>query len=116
MPEREDLDLLGLAEEASSAIRAGEGIDIERQIVNKHRAIGGVVSHEMVTAHGPAGLPDDTIRIRLDGAAGQSLGAWLAAGISIDLRGEAITSARDYRAASSRSARPKPPPTRRRRT
>ena len=63
-------------------------IDIERQ-TNKHRAIGGVVSHEMVTTHGPAGLPDDTIRFRLDGPAGQSLGAWLAAGISIDLRGEA---------------------------
>ena len=89
VPEREDLDPLGLAEEARDAIRAGEGIDIERQIVNKHRAIGGVVSHEMVTTNGPAGLPDDTIRIRLDGPAGQSLGAWLAAGISIDLRGEA---------------------------
>ena len=88
VPEREDLDPLGLAEEAREAIRAGEGIDIERQIVNKHRAIGGVVSHEMVTTR-PAGLPDDTIRIRLDGPAGQSLGAWLAAGISIDLRGEA---------------------------
>jgi glutamate synthase (NADPH) large chain len=89
VPPREDLDPLGLADEAREAIRAGEAIEIEREIVNKHRAIGGLVSHEMVAAHGPAGLPDDTIRLRLHGPAGQSLGAWLAAGISIDLRGEA---------------------------
>ncbi len=42
-----------------------------------------------MTAHGPAGLPEETVKLHLRGSAGQSLGAWLAAGISIDLRGEA---------------------------
>jgi glutamate synthase domain-containing protein 3 len=89
VPKREELDPLGLADEAREAIRSGKPIEIQRDILNLHRAIGGVVSHEVVTAHGPAGLPDDTIELRLRGPAGQSLGAWLAAGVSIDLRGEA---------------------------
>ena len=42
-----------------------------------------------MTAHGPAGLPEETVKLHLRGSAGQSLGAWLAAGIAIDLRGEA---------------------------
>ena len=89
VPAREELDPLGLADEARDAIRAGSVIEIKRDILNCHRAIGGTVSHEVVTAHGPAGLPEETVRLRLRGSAGQSLGAWLAAGISIDLRGEA---------------------------
>ncbi len=89
VPEREDLDPLGLVDEAAAAIKAGEPIEIERDILNSHRAIGGILSHEVVTAHGPAGLPEETVKLKLRGSAGQSLGAWLAAGISIDLRGEA---------------------------
>jgi glutamate synthase (NADPH) large chain len=89
VPPREDLDPLGLVDEAADAIRAGKPIEIERDILNCHRAIGGILSHEVVTAHGPAGLPEETVKMRLRGSAGQSLGAWLAAGISIDLRGEA---------------------------
>ena len=89
VPAREDLDPLGLADEAREAIKAGRPIVIERDILNLHRAIGGVVSHEVVKAHGPAGLPDETIKLRLRGSAGQSLGAWLAGGVAIDLRGEA---------------------------
>ena len=74
---------------SSAAIKAGEKIEIDRDIVNSQRAIGGILSHEVVTAHGPAGLPEETVKLKLRGSAGQSLGAWLAAGISIDLRGEA---------------------------
>ena len=48
-----------------------------------------MLSYELVTRHGPGGLPDETIVLDLKGSAGQSLGAWLAPGISIDLRGEA---------------------------
>jgi len=89
VPVREELDPLGLLDEAGEAIRAGRPIEVERDILNSHRAIGGVLSHEIVVAHGPAGLPAETVKLRLRGSAGQSLGAWLAAGISIDLRGEA---------------------------
>ena len=89
VPERENLDPLGLAEEAAKAVEAGRPIEIRREVHNVHRAIGGVLSHAVVTQHGSLGLPEETIRLELRGSAGQSLGAWLAAGISIDLRGEA---------------------------
>ncbi|CAN5160177.1 glutamate synthase large subunit [soil metagenome] len=89
VPEREALDPLGLADEARDAVTAGTAIRIEREIGNRHRAIGGVLSHEVVTTHGPGGLPEETIKLELRGSAGQSLGAWLAAGVSIDLEGEA---------------------------
>jgi glutamate synthase domain-containing protein 3 len=89
VPEREDPDPLGLAEEAREAVKAAEPITLERDILNLHRAIGGLVSHEVVSEHGPAGLPDDTINLKLSGSAGQSVGAWLAGGVSIDLAGEA---------------------------
>jgi len=48
-----------------------------------------MLSGEVARRHGADGLPDGSIDIELDGAAGQSLGAWLARGISITLRGEA---------------------------
>ncbi|HEY8466852.1 MAG TPA: glutamate synthase large subunit [Solirubrobacterales bacterium] len=89
LPEREDLDPLRLLDEARTAIHAATPITIQREILNLHRAVGGVLSHEVAAKHGPAGLPDETIRIELHGSAGQSLGAWLAAGISIDLQGDA---------------------------
>jgi glutamate synthase (NADPH) large chain len=89
VPVREELDPLRLLDETADAIRTGRPIEVERDILNCHRAIGGVLSHEVVVAHGPAGLPEETVKLHLRGSAGQSLGAWLAAGISIDLRGEA---------------------------
>jgi glutamate synthase (NADPH) large chain len=89
VPEREALDPLGLLDEARGAIRAAKRIVIERDVLNLHRAIGGVLSNEVATRHGVGGLPDGTIQLKLRGSAGQSLGAWLAPGIAIELRGEA---------------------------
>ncbi|MEJ7876289.1 MAG: glutamate synthase large subunit, partial [Solirubrobacterales bacterium] len=89
VPAREELDPLGLVAEAADAIREGRAIEIARDVLNCHRAIGGILSNPVVVAHGPAGLPEETVKLKLRGSAGQSLGAWLAAGIAIDLRGEA---------------------------
>jgi glutamate synthase (NADPH/NADH) large chain len=89
MPVIDPLDPLELINQARPSIAVGASLRIEREISNKHRAIGGMLSYEMVSHHGPGGLPDETITLDLKGSAGQSLGAWLAPGISIDLRGEA---------------------------
>ena len=56
---------------------------------NIDRAAGTILSHHVVKAHGPEGLPDDTIEINLTGSAGQSLGAFLARGVSITVEGDA---------------------------
>ncbi len=48
-------------------------------------AVGTTLSHEVTKRFGDAGLPDDTIHIKLTGHAGQSLGAWLCRGITLEL-------------------------------
>ena len=59
------------------------------EIENIDRAFGTMLSHEVSKANGENGLPDDTIHIDVVGSAGQSLGAWLAPGVTIDLAGDA---------------------------
>jgi glutamate synthase (NADPH/NADH) large chain len=48
-----------------------------------------MLSGEVARAHGHEGLPDDTITVRMRGTAGQSFGAWLAAGVTVNLEGVA---------------------------
>lgn len=59
------------------------------EVQNTHRAVGTTLSHEVTKRFGDKGLPDDTIHIKLTGHAGQSLGAWLCKGITIELEGDA---------------------------
>jgi glutamate synthase (NADPH/NADH) large chain/glutamate synthase (ferredoxin) len=58
-------------------------------VANRNRAVGGLLSNAVTRAHGAAGLPTGTIRIKLHGSAGQSFGAWLAPGIDFTLVGDA---------------------------
>jgi glutamate synthase domain-containing protein 2/glutamate synthase domain-containing protein 3 len=73
--------------EALAAIERGESCRLEREIHNVDLAVGGQLSYEIVQRHGPDGLPDDTIVLDLHGSAGQSMGAWLAPGVTIELDG-----------------------------
>jgi glutamate synthase (NADPH/NADH) large chain len=69
---------------------AGEGrVRIEAAIDNRNRAIGAMLSGVIATRYGHAGLPDDSIHVKLKGTAGQSLGAWLAHGVTLELEGQA---------------------------
>ncbi|GFR49656.1 hypothetical protein Agub_g11798 [Astrephomene gubernaculifera] len=68
---------------------SAEPVYIEMEVQNTHRAVGTTLSHEVTKRFGDAGLPDDTIHIKLTGHAGQSLGAWLCRGITLELEGDA---------------------------
>jgi len=57
-------------------------------IRNINRTVGTMLSGEIARRYGHEGLPDDTVHIRFAGSAGQSLGAFLARGVSIDLIGD----------------------------
>jgi glutamate synthase (NADPH/NADH) large chain len=57
-------------------------------IKNTDRACGAMLSGEIAKRYGHTGLPDDTIHIKLTGTAGQSFGAWLARGVTLELEGE----------------------------
>jgi glutamate synthase (NADPH) large chain len=61
---------------------------IEMRIENIDRAFGTMLSHRISRNWGPDGLPDGTIHIKATGSAGQSLGAWLAHGVTIELEGD----------------------------
>ncbi len=74
---------------AGLSLEKGRKVSFEIKVRNRNRSVGTMLSHEIVVRHGHAGLPDDTIRIRLAGTAGQSFGAFLARGITLELTGEA---------------------------
>ena len=64
-------------------------IEVNLPVRNIHRSVGSMLSGEIARRYGSAGLPDDTVRIQLTGSAGQSLGAFLAKGVTLTLEGEA---------------------------
>jgi glutamate synthase (NADPH/NADH) large chain len=77
-----------LIELALPAIERKQKVAIDIPIRNINRTAGTMLSHEIAKRYGHDGLPDDTIHIRLAGSAGQSFGAFLAKGITLDLVGE----------------------------
>ncbi len=78
-----------LIAKAKPALEKGKKVSFEVPVRNRNRTVGTMLSHEVATRYGHAGLPDDTLRIRLTGTAGQSFGAFLARGITLELTGEA---------------------------
>jgi glutamate synthase (NADPH/NADH) large chain len=70
------------------SIEHGQPIRLERSIRNVDRTVGAMLSGEVALRHGHAGLPEDTIRVRFTGTAGQSFGAFLARGVSLELMGD----------------------------
>ncbi|RTZ58207.1 MAG: glutamate synthase large subunit, partial [Gammaproteobacteria bacterium] len=77
-----------LIKQAAPALERGEKVVIDIDIHNYNRTFGAMLSGRVAEKYGHAGLPEDTILIRAKGTAGQSLGAWLARGVTIDLAGE----------------------------
>ncbi|MGH6835115.1 MAG: glutamate synthase-related protein, partial [Methylocella sp.] len=74
---------------AKASIETGTRVTIETAINNTDRATGAMLSGVIARRYGHAGLPHDTVHIKATGTAGQSFGAWLAAGITLELEGEA---------------------------
>jgi glutamate synthase (NADPH/NADH) large chain len=73
---------------AQPAIDKGQPVQIDLPITNVNRTVGAMLSGEVARKYGHAGLPEDTISVRLTGTAGQSFGAFLARGVSIELTGD----------------------------
>ena len=77
-----------LIKKTMSAINDKSNIEFEVSITNVNRTVGTMLSHEIAKRYGNEGLPDNTIKINLNGTAGQSFGAFLAKGVTFNLRGE----------------------------
>jgi len=77
-----------LIEKSRAAIDRGEKVQFMEVARNVNRSVGAMLSGELTKVH-PEGLPDDTLRIQLEGTGGQSFGAFLARGITLYLIGDA---------------------------
>ncbi len=77
-----------LVELCKPAIERKEPVSLDLPIRNVNRTTGTVLSSHIARRYGLGGLPEDTIRIKFTGSAGQSFGAFLARGITLTLEGE----------------------------
>jgi glutamate synthase (NADPH/NADH) large chain len=78
-----------LIKEANAALEKKEKVVIKSEVRNLNRTVGTQLSGEVARRYGHQGLPEDTIHIRFRGTAGQSFGAFLAHGITLELHGDA---------------------------
>jgi glutamate synthase (NADPH/NADH) large chain len=78
-----------LIEKCAPALEDRKPVALDLPIRNTDRTTGTMLSHEIAKRYGLEGLEDDTIHIKLTGSAGQSLGAWLAHGVTLELEGDA---------------------------
>ena len=77
-----------LIAQARPALENRQPVQFEANIRNFNRTAGAMLSGEVAKRYGHTGLPDDSIHIRLKGTAGQSFGAFLARGVTLELVGE----------------------------
>jgi len=80
---------MAIIEQAQPAILRGEPVTIDLPITNVNRTVGTMTGFELTTRWGGSGLPDDTISVALTGSAGNSLGAFMPKGITLNLTGDA---------------------------
>ena len=83
------LDVTKLLAICQPAIERGEKVKAELPIRNVNRVVGTIVGSEITKKHGPDGLPEDTVHLKFNGSAGQSLGAFIPKGMTIELEGDA---------------------------
>ena len=74
---------------AAPALERGEAVVIEMPIRNVNRTVGTILGSEVTRKYANTGLPDDTIDIRFTGSAGNSWGAFLPAGVTMRIEGDA---------------------------
>jgi glutamate synthase (NADPH/NADH) large chain len=79
----------GRSESGPLHAAGGKHVELSLPVDNSRRAVGTLLSGEVARRFGAKGLPDGSIQVRLTGSAGQSFGAFLAPGVSLELCGDA---------------------------
>ena len=77
-----------LIDQAKDALENKKPVSIEEKIHNTDRSCGALLSGRVAEKYGHKGLSDDTIHVKLSGTAGQSFGAFVAKGVTLELSGE----------------------------
>ena len=83
------LDVTKLLEICKPSIERGEKVRAEMPIHNVNRVVGTITGSEITKKHGPNGLPEDTVQLKFNGSAGQSFGAFIPRGMTLELEGDA---------------------------
>ncbi len=83
------LDITRLLDACEPAIRRGEKVKAEFPIININRVVGTILGNEITKVHGAEGLPEDTVHLKFNGSAGQSFGAFVPKGVTLELEGDA---------------------------
>ena len=83
------VDMTRLLDLCQPAIERGEKVSAELPITNVNRVVGTILGNEITRHHGAKGLPDDTVSLTFNGSAGQSFGAFIPRGITLNLSGDA---------------------------
>jgi glutamate synthase (ferredoxin) len=83
------LDLTKILAACKPAIERGEKVKAEFPIINVNRVVGTITGSEISKKYGAAGLPEDTVQLKFNGSAGQSFGAFVPKGMTLELEGDA---------------------------
>ncbi|MET3683027.1 glutamate synthase (NADPH/NADH) large chain [Alkalibacillus flavidus] len=83
------MDQTEILPQVQAILESKKAVTIDLPISNTDRTVGTELGHEVTKRYGEAGLPDDTIRLNFTGSAGQSFGAFLPAGITMHVTGDA---------------------------
>ncbi len=83
------IDMTRLLDICQPAIERGEKVRAELPITNVDRVVGTILGNEITRSHGAKGLPDDTVHLTFNGSAGQSFGAFVPCGVTLNLSGDA---------------------------
>jgi glutamate synthase (ferredoxin) len=84
----QSLDMTVLLDLCQGAIERGEPVKATLPIQNVNRVVGTILGNEITQRH-PQGLPEDTVHLHFQGSAGQSFGAFVPKGVTLELEGDA---------------------------
>jgi glutamate synthase (NADPH/NADH) large chain len=84
----QSLDVTTIVPACIPALERGESVDLTFPIRNVNRTVGTILGSELTRTFGGAGLPDDTIKLKFVGSAGQSFGAFVPKGMTLTLEGD----------------------------
>jgi len=83
------MDIQTLMDICDPALKDGKRVEATLPIKNTNRVVGTIVGSELTRRHGSEGLPEDTIHLKFNGSAGQSFGAFIPNGMTLELEGDA---------------------------
>ena len=78
-----------MIKDAQVALDTQQSVELEYDVINTDRTIGAMISNEISKKYQDKGLPENTIKVKFNGSAGQSFGCFSAKGLHFELEGDA---------------------------